>query len=743
MADDVEIRVRAHNDTKKAWSDVRSDVDKLGRDLEKSGNRIGKDLGDGIIRGTKEGTDKLDRELERSGDKAGQSFGKGVTAGAKSGIESVDSVVNKTFSDIRGETEKYTRETASHGDRAGKNLGSGLIGGLKGHLDGLPNMFNRTWSDVGGSFNRIAGNLGKAGLKIGKDLGDGVVGGIKGAADKVPQLITGVAAVAAPLLGSIIGGAVIGGLGIGVAGIGAALATRNAEVRTAGKDLGRSLMAGLTSDSSGFVQPLLKQIDKVGDAFEGQRGRIRSIFSNSTGFLEPLVSGVTGMIEGILRGTDKLTSRAQPVVEAFGRMFNETGDALGDFFDTISQGSDGAASGIDGLSNALGNAIRFTGEFVLMMERIQEASDGLDKYIDKGRYWFEDSSSLSKALHDVGIELDITADGFKKGTPEAEAYRRVTLGTASAADRLLLAQKGTSAAVDAQTTAMAAGVVSQDEYGHAIQTTGSALMTLDERLNTVNNTTRGLFDSETKAAEAFDALKESIASNGRTLDAHTEKGRANRTALSNLASALNSNYQSYVKVNGEGRAANGIASSNYTSFIKAARGLGISEDAAREYARKLGLIPPKKNTDFHANTHDAAARIAALKGGIAGVKGKTVTVRVSVTGTERLDALGHRVGGYRASGGVAGAASGTTAGSNKMTWVGESGPELLRLPPGSHVSSAGDSKRSSSGSGGGDGGTLIVPVYLDGAEIARVTLPHFQKTNRNRYGNSAERMLAG
>lgn len=91
----------------------------------------------------------------------------------------------------------------------------------------------------------------------------------------------------------------------------------------------------------------------------------------------------------------------------------------------------------------------------------------------------------------------------------------------------------------------------------------------------------------------------------------------------------------------------------------------------------------------------------------AGTYTQRYNVVYSVSGSERLDPTGHRIGGYKASGGVVGAASGATR--SGLTMVGEYGPELLNLPPGTQVHSNPDTQRMMS-PGGSGGGQLLVSV---------------------------------
>lgn len=107
----------------------------------------------------------------------------------------------------------------------------------------------------------------------------------------------------------------------------------------------------------------------------------------------------------------------------------------------------------------------------------------------------------------------------------------------------------------------------------------------------------------------------------------------------------------------------------------------------------------------------------------------------SVTGPEVLDASGHRIGGY-ASGGIAGAASGAT--SSGLTWVGERGPELMSLPPGTAVHSAGDSKRIAGSGMDAAGGPMIVQLHVDGHVIAQAMVDPQRKFVQQNFGGSVQ-----
>lgn len=91
--------------------------------------------------------------------------------------------------------------------------------------------------------------------------------------------------------------------------------------------------------------------------------------------------------------------------------------------------------------------------------------------------------------------------------------------------------------------------------------------------------------------------------------------------------------------------------------------------------------------------------------------------------------------GGHSYGGVVGmaAAGGSRSG---LTLVGERGPELIDAAPGSQVYSNADSMRMLGGGGGI--GSIVVPIYLDGREIARAMAGPMRDMVRNSHGGSVQ-----
>lgn len=191
---------------------------------------------------------------------------------------------------------------------------------------------------------------------------------------------------------------------------------------------------------------------------------------------------------------------------------------------------------------------------------------------------------------------------------------------------------------------------------------------------------------------AFDAASESVEKNGRTLDITTEKGRSNRTALNGIASAALAVRD---KMTAAGESAGSVAgrmNSARSAFIRAATSMGMSASNARKLASDLGLIK-NKTVNVSVISKSAEAAIARVNAGIGSLHDKTVFLDVVHRVFNKATSGQSR--GMNAHGGIIGSYGHAAEGGprSNLTWVGEQGPELVSLAPGSTVHSAGDSKR--------------------------------------------------
>jgi len=197
---------------------------------------------------------------------------------------------------------------------------------------------------------------------------------------------------------------------------------------------------------------------------------------------------------------------------------------------------------------------------------------------------------------------------------------------------------------------------------------------------------------------ALDDLAASITENGTTLDVTTEKGRANEAALDAVAkSTLELSSATYEQTRSQEDAST-VIQGGRDRLIEMLGQLGITGQAASDYADKLGLIP--KNVDSAVTTsgmQEAQQRAEALAKAIRDIPGRrdvVINQVVKETGAARGDVAAAYPG--RADGGaIYGPGSSTSD---------EAG--IYRLSNGEHVFDAEDVTRM--------GGQLAVYAFRQG-----------------------------
>jgi hypothetical protein len=443
----------------------------------------------------------------------------------------------------------------------------------------------------------------------------------------------------APTIGALLAAAVVGEAGIGGVVGGVILAAKDERVKAAGVTLGRTLLADLESRASGFVEPVLNGIARIGQGFDQLDPDLDRIFKSSR-FVEPLVNAGIKGAQGFVSGFADAVDQADPVIQALGDSVTAIGTATGQFFRELSTQSASGASALEDLTGAVTTVIGIAGHVTTSAAAVKGWTDNVDKAIDKGRYWFEDNSGLAQSLAGVGISLDLTADGFKKGTPEADAYRKATTGVATAADFATLKTAGMSdaqiAAADASgtyrtqldqlaastraadlaagqlvatdkdvKTASEASATAQQNLAFALDhmnakasIAGMLVDNLKKAANNLYGPTMAAADANEAWQASWDGLTSSVKQNKSTLDIHTSAGRANRDALKGLISSTNDLY--YAEIATGGSVANATKKHNdrIVAVKEEARRVGLDKDETNKLINTYGRIPAKKQTDL-------------------------------------------------------------------------------------------------------------------------------------------------
>jgi hypothetical protein len=234
---------------------------------------------------------------------------------------------------------------------------------------------------------------------------------------------------------------------------------------------------------------------------------------------------------------------------------------------------------------------------------------------------------------------------------------------------------------------------------------------------------------------AYDGATAAAQENGATLNDGTEKGRANAEALDQIASAAGSAAGALEKAAVPQEEINATLAVARTRYIATAVAMGMPIGQARRLAAQLIAIPKTVTTKVTTNTTQARNTLYALDSLITRVtRGRVIPVYASAPNVRES----------RASGGIVGHADGGGPRSGSVL-VGESGPEIVDLPPGARVHSNPDSQRilSPTGSGmGNNSAPLVIMLQIGDRPLGELIVDPLRKIVRAR-GGDVQAVLSG
>lgn len=490
----------------------------------------------------------------------------------------------------------------------------------------------------------IEGDVRKSGPKIGSSLGGGMLSGLQGTLPSFGQFGGAIGVILAPTIGAAVSAGIIGGAGgLGIVG-GLAIAAKDPAVGAAGKALADEVGGDLKEAASSFIPVAIGAIGKVRSAWKDVLPDVRSIFERSSGLVDPLLDGALNGVKRVISGINTALEGARPVFESFGNLAAEVGGAVQRLFEGVADDGDAAAAAVDDITMALTNTIDIVGAAVNALTELKGKMEDLDSGIDSTRYKLEDGVSW----------LDLTADGYKKGSEAAEMYRQGLIGAAGSANdynHYLEEQKKASDGATASTKKQT-----------------SALKDLSEEMQAQTDPLFGLIDAQRDVTQAQDKYNDALRKHGPRSD----EAREAMADLGQAAFALNGKV---------GAAAGGFD--------------GRLTPAMRTALRNAGLTAGQMDR-LEGQLRSAAKAANAWEGTFT----QTYITRRIITGPggQKLSAGGGGRQAAMAHGGISGAENGAT--SSGMTLVGEHGPELLDLPPGTSVQSNPDTMRALGGGGG-------------------------------------------
>jgi TP901 family phage tail tape measure protein len=428
------------------------------------------------------------------------------------------------------------------------------------------------------------------------------------------------------------------------------------------------------------------------------------------------------------------------------------------------------------LAATLGGDLDKLGKAVDQISRKQSGMDGFMESFYKLATLGTDKSNLSKAKEQIDAVDQALAGMVQQGHADlaAAALKRL--------DDSLIAQGGKPESLagglhkyqDALAAADLTNHLAADSMGalgeQAMETSKAldaqrlTAKGLKDAIVDLNSTERGALDSQAGFEAAIDAASKALKDNGAALqyrngalDLSTEKARTEEAALSDLAAKTDAAAEAALNNGAAMTDVNAIYDKGRDRLMQVAQQMGLNIDQARGLTEAILATPDKtaylrgniddlktkladaeaslksargeKRVEIQGDISDLKHQIAVAQGDLDSLQDKNITITTSFQ-SRFLDA-----GIPRAMGGIVGAAaSGGARGG--MTWVGEHGPELVRLPPGSMVHSNPDSQRMAASAGGGGGAQRIVlEIHSAGGSTADMLLELLRKSIRVRGGN--------
>ena len=305
----------------------------------------------------------VERKAKASGEKAGKDAGDGI----KKGIE--DSLKNAGKSDIdfRGVGVNIGTQI---GDGVDEGLGKGDGGGksLLSRLTGMAAGAAEAGREIGQSLiTGITEAFGKGSGALGPAIQAGLIAGLAGGA-----------VIVAPLLASMAAGIIAGG-GVLTAAIGGviAAAVTSPEIQDAGKRLGQSLLSGLGESTEPLVEPILTAITSISEKFQELRPILDNLFGNTAELIAPLNNAMQEFVESITVGLDTLVEKAGPdVMSGIALGVTDLGDAIQYMFERFSE--------VENLDDSIATAFGIIAEaIVFLTDVIATGADAWNEFVER------------------------------------------------------------------------------------------------------------------------------------------------------------------------------------------------------------------------------------------------------------------------------------------------------------------------------------------------------------------------
>jgi hypothetical protein len=671
----VDIEVTARNNAKAALADARKDVADLGDEAKRTGVKLA--------------------DLNAASDRAG--------TGAKR--------MGSDFDSAKEDAKQLGRELL-----ALKAEMSAIGREISGTKINAPSITNGGRKSTGSVFGFTMAEIERFGGDAGVTFGKAMQGGILDAAGDAFKALPAEVKLAALGAGAVIGVALAGAIGAsanaavlggtGAAGIAGALIAQAKDPRvtaTWGASFDR-IVKMWTQVTTPFAKPMIYSAAVLEKAFSGVIRTIQPELNDLSGLVVELASGAGSAFKNMGPGLAKALEAAKPILDALAKELPHFGEVVGQAFADMSEGSEGAVYGLRTVFKIAETGITTFATLVKWL------SIAYETFIDFSSASNDFAASMLGWVPVLGPYIQTVADKL----------HQIKDGGEAAGDGLDAAEQATARAGEAADKAASYWT---DLLESLTQVTPTAATVAGAMTDKLLDAMLGVEHNAIDFEQSLDDMSESLKKNGKNFDIHSQKGRDNMLAILGVVESNKKIYDTMIAGGSTVEEATKMWDINTDALRKQLKQAGLTDKKIDELIGTYTRVPGDVNTDIRAHgVEDAINNLARLIGEINGIPlYKVFTMKMVVTGAVDTIMAAARAQ-FHASGGIQTAASGGMR--SDLTWVGEQGPELVRLPSGSQVFTAGQSERMArqgwdGASSGADGYTIHNTITLDGKVVGQ------------------------
>lgn len=491
---------------------------------------------------------------------------------------------------------------------------SAKVAALKASIDGLDRRDVNIGAETGSALSRLA-ELGTQLRAIQTPVMIPVaVGGSLELISWIGSVTSGLSGIgAAAVVGGGVAIAALQGVGDAVEALGETGPDAAAKIEEA--------MSGLSPAAQEFARALRGIIDGPLAALQD---------AAAGGFLPGLQEGIAGFFAEF----DGAEDAVRGVARELGEFFAEIGPAAGRAADALLQLANRASGKVFGdLAGGVTDALDAFTEWA-NSQSAQDIADDIDEIKDSVQSLWDKASAafdfIQLAWEGITFATNMFDDPIAKVQQLYEAIRQFAEHIPGLGG--VLPELDTK--VRSMGDAMAVASGSTDRVRSSADAAGPSMTSMAGATDTADQSLRRLVQTQQDAAAAFmtteqanlryqealGRLNESIATNGATVDIHTEKGRANQSALLSMVEAANQNIDAMVR---SGAASGDVSVADVgqrEELIRVATQLLGTRDKAQVYIDKLLQVPKNVDTKANLDTSQAEAALATWAANLASVQ---------------------------------------------------------------------------------------------------------------------------